>query len=77
MSQLDIKEMEKYRTTDTRKLFAAVDAALFELHRNLETEHKDASWREIYGLRLRVAEVESGIMFRKYQLPAPPVTPKE
>ena len=68
---LTLDEQMKYRNSAVHDLFLHANAALFELHRYIETEYKDEVWRSIYGTRLELASAEKGIQFRHFTKPEP------
>jgi hypothetical protein len=63
---MTMEESMKYRESAVHDLFLHANAALFELHRHVETEFKDEVWRDIYGMRIGLSGAENGIKFRHF-----------
>jgi hypothetical protein len=66
---MTMEESMRYRGTRVSELFEKANAALFELHRHIETEHKDEAWRGVYGMRVELSNVEKRIQFRHFIKP--------
>ena len=51
--------MSNYNESEVSKLVDKANEALFNLHRFMEMNIQTNDWREVYGLRIRLLDVNS------------------
>lgn len=55
--------MQYWRDTETSKLFAQANSALYNLHQHLEKQEE--SWRDVYAMRVTLGNKEREVSLRQ------------